>query len=257
MNNNFYFTIIIPCLNEEDNLPILLTSLKKQDLKDFEIIVVDSGSTDKTKEKAEEFNNFFSHFKFVEKKCKNVSQARNLGASKATGEYLIFLDADGEVSINFLTEIKKKIDKYQVCALTVWNRSKKKNLTGKIILALLNLNMTLFQKIKPGASGTCIIIKKTVFEKIKGFNESIFFGEDFDLIQKTHKKGAKFAVFPTPYFFVSIRRFEKEGLILSLYKSIKAIIHQLFLGPVVKEIFEYEMGGQYYKKNRDLPLKQN
>ncbi len=111
--------------------------------------------------------------------------------------------------------------------------------------------MTLFQKIKPAANGPCIVIRKSLFKKIGGFDETIVFGEDFDLIQKAHKLKAKFAVFLTPVLYVSTRRFEKEGLFLSLYKSLKAVFHQLFLGPIKKPIFEYEMGGQYYKQEKN------
>lgn len=247
--SEIFFSIIIPTLNEEQNLPVLLTCLRKQDFTDFEVIVADSGSTDKTKEKAEEFKNELPQFKLIEHSCKNVSQARNLGANHAKGEFLLFLDADGEVENHFLGEIKDKIIANNLDSLTIWNRTKSTNFTARFILMLLNISMTLFQKIKPAASGTCIVIKKEIFAKIKGFNERIVnFGEDFDLIQRAHKIHTRFAVFPTPIFYTSTRRYEKEGLFLSLYKSIRALIHQIFLGPIVKPIFEYEMGGQYFKE---------
>lgn len=247
--SEIFFSIIIPTLNEEQNLPVLLNCIKKQDFSDYEVIVADSGSEDKTKEKAEEFKKQIPQFKFIEHLCRNVSKARNFGASKASGKYLVFLDADGEIESRFLTKIKDKIIANNLDSLTVWNRTKSTNFTARFILLLLNISMTLFQKIKPAAAGTCIVMKKEIFEKIKGFNERIVnFGEDFDLIQRAHKIHARFAVFQTPIFYTSTRRYEKEGLLLSLYKSIRALVHQIFLGPIVKPIFEYEMGGQYFKK---------
>ncbi|MCL4417809.1 MAG: glycosyltransferase, partial [Actinobacteria bacterium] len=207
-------------------------------------------STDKTKENAEEFKTLIPNFRFIEHLCKNVSIARNFGATKASGEYLVFLDADGEIENHFLSEIKEKIIANNLDSCTVWNRTKSTNFTARFILMLLNLSMTLFQKIKPAASGTCIIIKKEIFAKIKGFNQRTVFGEDFDLIQKAHKIHARFAVFPTPIFYTSTRRYEKEGLVLSLSKSVKALVHQIFLGPIIKPIFEYEMGGQYFKETK-------
>ena len=110
----------------------------------------------------------------------------------------------------------------------------------------MNYNMSLFQNIKPAANGPCIIIRNDLFARVGSFDESIVFGEDFYLIQKAHQLKAKFAVFTEPYLYVSARRFEKEGLIFSLYKSIKAIFYQLFFGPIRKPLFKYEMGGQYY-----------
>lgn len=244
-----FFSIIIPTLNEEKNLPILLSSLVNQTDKDFEVIISDSNSIDNTKKIVKEYVNKLPNLKFVQRKSKNVSAARNYGASQAKGEFLIFFDADVEVENNFIKEIKEKITTHQLDTSTVWNRTKNKAFALKFILLLLNFNMSIFQKIKPAANGPCIIIKKGVFEKINGFDDLIVFGEDFDLIQKAHRMGAKFAVFTKPLLYVSTRRFEKEGLFLSLYKSIKAILFQLFFGPIRKPIFKYEMGGQYYKKS--------
>ena len=244
--SNIFFSIIIPSLNEEINLPILLKSIAEQTFKDFEVVVVDSGSTYNTKEKVAIFKNTLTNFHFIEHKCRNVSVARNYGASKASGKYLIFLDADVEIEQQFLYKIKEKIDLYKLDDLTVWNRPKDAGFTGKFILALMNYNMSLFQNIKPAANGPCIIIRNDLFARVGGFDESIVFGEDFYLIQKAHQLKAKFAVFTEPYLYVSARRFEKEGLIFSLYKSIKAIFYQLFFGPIRKPLFKYEMGGQYY-----------
>ena len=176
--------------------------------------------------------------------------ARNYGAEQAQANWLIFFDADGEVEPVFLQQIKKRIEVNQLDALTVWNRGKTKNPAGVFTLFLLNAGMTLLQKIKPAANGPCIIIKKTLFEKAGRFDETIVFGEDFDLTRKIHHLHGKFAVFPTPKFWVSTRRFEKEGFFVSIYKSLRALLYQMFFGPIRKPIFDYEMGGQYYNKEK-------
>jgi len=243
-----FFSIVIPALNEEINLPILLESIKNQTDKDLEVIIVDSQSTDKTKKNTEKFINLIPGFRFIVHKCKNVSQGRNYGASLSTGNFLIFFDADVEIEKNFIKEIKEKINEFNLDTTTVWNRSKTKGFAGIIALTLANFGMTVFQKIKPGANGPCILIKKVLFEKLKGFNEEIVFGEDFDLIQRAYQLKAKFKVFKKPILYVSTRRFEKEGLLMTIYKSGKALLYQLFFGPIKKPIFDYEMGGQYYKK---------
>jgi len=249
---SYFFSIIIPTYNEEENLPFLLNALEKQTKKDFEIIVVDSLSKDKTLTVIKEFQKRIPNLRYFQKKMKNVSQARNFGAKNALGRYIIFFDADVIPEENFIRQIEEKITKNNLDLTTVWNRSKRKKLTGRLILLLLNISMTLFQKIKPAANGPCIIIKKSVFNQIGGFDEEIVFGEDFDLVQRASKLKAKFQVFRYPLLYVSTRRFEKEGLILSLYKSIKAVFYQLFFGPIKKPIFEYQMGGEYYKKRAVL-----
>jgi len=246
---NHSFSIIIPTLNEEKNISLLLNSLAFQTYKNFEVIVTDSFSVDKTKFITESFREKLTKLKFIQKKFKNVSQARNYGASLSKNEFLIFFDADVKIEDIFLEEINKKINRYNLDALTVWNRAEK-GWRNKFIFFLLNLSMLLFQKIKPAANGPCIIVKKSFFDKVNGFDEEIVFGEDFDLIQRLAKKKTHFAVFSKPILYVSTRRFEKEGIVRSLYKSIKAILYQLLFGPIKKPIFDYKMGGQYYEDKK-------
>jgi glycosyltransferase involved in cell wall biosynthesis len=88
-------SIIVPTKNSKQELPRLLTSLKTQSMSDFEIIVVDGGSLDGTREHA------------IDSRCTvvdgtDMAQSKNLGASVARGEILIFLDADMEVLPNFV-----------------------------------------------------------------------------------------------------------------------------------------------------------
>jgi len=243
-----FFSIIIPSLNEEINLPILLAAIKNQKESDFEVLVIDSHSTDKTPEKAIKYEKLIPCFKFISHKSKNVSAARNYGAAFARGKFLVFFDADVEPEKDFFQQIKKKIIDNRLDATTVWNRPKKSRISGKIALTLANIGMSFFQKIKPSANGPCIIISKKLFMEINGFDDQIVFGEDFDLIQKVSKLKANFQVFKKPILYVSTRRFDQEGILTTIYKSGKALIYQLFIGPIRKPIFDYEMGGQYYRK---------
>jgi len=246
---NYSFSIVIPTLNEEKKLPLLLETISLQKYKAFEVIIVDSLSTDKTKYIAQSFKKRLPNLKFIQRKFKNVSQARNYGASLSKNEFLVFFDADVKIESNFLEEVNKRINQLNLEALTVWNRAEK-GWKNKLIFFLLNLSMSLFQKIKPAANGACIIVKKSSFDKVQGFDEEIVFGEDFELIQRLAKIKTRFAVFSRPILYVSPRRFEKEGLVKSLSKSIRAIIYQLFFGPIKRPIFEYKMGGDYYEDKK-------
>lgn len=243
-----YFSIVIPTLNEEQNLPILLSSIDAQTDKDFEVIVSDSGSTDNTKQVALEYKNRISQLLVISNKVKTVAAARNFGASVASGTFLIFFDADVEIEHTFLKQVRDHITKNNLDILSIWNRVKKGKLSGKIIFALLNIGMSLFQKIQPLANGPCMIMKRELFEKVKGFDETIFFAEDYDLMKRIGKLHIRFAAFSKPILYVSPRRFEQEGLLLSLYKSGYAMLYQLFVGPIRKPIFNYEMGGHIFKR---------
>lgn len=245
-----FFSVIIPSYNEEDHLPRLLKSLATQTDSGFEVVVNDSLSTDHTRERVLPIIKDFPRFRFIEHKTKNVSAARNHGASLAQGNWLIFFDADVEIEKHFIAGVREIITSHKLDALTVWNRPKTKNVKGIIALTAVNYGMTLLQKFSPAANGPCIIMKRELFQKLDGFDDTIVFGEDYNIIQRAHKKGARFAVFRHPLLYLSARRYEQEGLVLSAYKSVKALLYQLFIGPIRKPIFEYEMGGHVFKKDR-------
>lgn len=83
----FMLSIIIPALNEEKFIPLLLESIKKQDFQDYEIIVADAGSKDKTVEISKNYNAAIVMGGLPAK-------GRNEGAKIARGDLFLFLDAD-------------------------------------------------------------------------------------------------------------------------------------------------------------------
>ena len=102
-----FFSVIIPTLNEELFLPNILQDFKKQKVKNFEIIVVDAKSIDKTRKIVESFKQSLKIKLFLSNK-KNVSYQKNLGAKNAKGKYLLFIDADSRVKNKFIKLLKKK-----------------------------------------------------------------------------------------------------------------------------------------------------
>jgi glycosyltransferase involved in cell wall biosynthesis len=88
-------SFIITTLNEEDYIEACLKSLKGQDYKNKEIILVDSNSTDKTVERSEKYAD-----KIIIKSC-IMPVGRNLGAQEAKGNVLVFIDADIILSKNW------------------------------------------------------------------------------------------------------------------------------------------------------------
>lgn len=99
-------SIIVPAYNVENYIEKCLNSLVNQTLEDIEIIVVNDGSTDKTKEKILEFCNKYSNkIKYLEKENGGLSSARNFGMPYATGEYIAFLDSDDYVELDMYEEM--------------------------------------------------------------------------------------------------------------------------------------------------------
>lgn len=99
------FSIIVPCFNVEDTIIRCLDSIVSQSFNNFEIILVDDGSTDRTPQIIEEFTRGKSQFKILTQANGGLANARNTGLSFALGEYVWFVDSDDYVDLNFLNEL--------------------------------------------------------------------------------------------------------------------------------------------------------
>lgn len=87
-------SIIVPTYNIEDYIGDCLKSLMIQTFRDFEILVIDDGSTDKSKEVILKFCEQDARIHYIYQENQGISVARNTGIEKATGEYLLFVDGD-------------------------------------------------------------------------------------------------------------------------------------------------------------------
>lgn len=98
-------SIIITVYNEEKYISQCLESLSNQTFKDFEIIIVDDGSTDKTKDVLSNYQLSTINYQLFKQTHLGLAAARNLGAKKAKGKILVFLDGDMHFDKNFLEEL--------------------------------------------------------------------------------------------------------------------------------------------------------
>lgn len=103
-------SVIIPTYNEHDVLGNCLESLEKESIKDFEVIVVDDGSNDGTRALIKRLIKNFRNLSLVESSHKGAGAARNLGAQKAKGRILVFVDADMTFDVDFLKNLIKPIE---------------------------------------------------------------------------------------------------------------------------------------------------
>lgn len=250
MNKQPFFSIIIPTLNEEIALPLLLKDLKKQTFLDFETIVSDANSTDKTEKIAKQFK-----VKLIKNKKANVAWQRNLGANKAQGKYLLFIDADTRLPYYFLEGIKYRLTKNPADVFTTWIDQNQLTGTNKAIITFLNLIIESSKLIDlPAAIGSMIGCKRTIFRQIKGFDPEIAFGEDIEFVQRLTKQNYHFAVFKDPTFIFSFRRFKKEGHLPLLQKYAKLNLQWLLSGFPKTASKDYPMlGGTYYKTKKTYP----
>lgn len=251
MPEKVFFSIIIPTLNEESYLPKILSDFEKQKKNNFEIIIVDSNSTDKTEEKALGFSESLP-LAFYSVKKRNVSFQRNYGAKKSNGKYLLFLDADTRVDAAFTentyNNVLRKRGSIFIPTLTTEESSRRNRALFKLINSVVEFSQFLN---KPLSSGGSIFILRKLFFEINGFNETLYVSEDHDLIQKARRFGAKAEVLKDVKIIFSLRRIKKEGEARVLYKYFLALVYMLVNGEVTNKVFVYEMGGDQYK-NLDL-----
>ncbi len=109
----FKVSVVIPCYNEEQQLPGCLEALAAQNLKAYEIIVVDNNSTDRTAQIAKSYG-----AKIVSEPKQGLIPARNAGFNAATGDIIAKLDADSRPAPQWLDEVNKIFQKSSIQAAT-------------------------------------------------------------------------------------------------------------------------------------------
>ena len=178
-------SIIIPAYNEEKHIGQCLDSIFNLDYPrdKFEVIVIDNGSTDRTREIAASYD-----ILLLQDSRKNVSGLRNLGARHAKGDILAFVDADCVVARDWLKQAEKYFNDFSVVAWgappippenstwvqAAWFLVRKKNKVIEEVDWLESMNL---------------FVRKDLFDKVGGFDESLITCEDVDLSYRLSKFG--------------------------------------------------------------------
>lgn len=232
-------SIVIPTLNEEKYLECLLKLIKEQTFLNYEVIVSDGKSEDKTLEIAKKYQCKIAE---GQKEKRHPSIQRNLGADLATGELILFLDADTRFyDKNFL---QKVVDDFQTRNLGVagfYMDFESKKFFYKFYYCFYNFFAFLAQYLRPIGLGAAIIVKKEIHKKIEGFKEDLFIGEDQYYCDQAAKI-SKFRLIKKTKIFFSIRRFEKDGRWKLFFKILYGTLYVLLFGPIKKKIIKYEFG---------------
>ncbi|MBI4973382.1 glycosyltransferase [Candidatus Roizmanbacteria bacterium] len=250
-----FFSIIVPTLNEEHFLPLLLSDLERQKEKNFEVIIIDGASADKTEEIAKEFSKKLE-LSFFQVKKRNVSFQRNLGAQKSNGAFMVFLDADSSVSPYFTKKLHSYILRTKGLVFLPAIAPDEVNSQTKVVFNFTNFIVEMSQSIgRPFSSGGSMIFERNFFHFIGGFPENVFMSEDHQIIQKAYKHGVKARFMRGIKVKMSMRRMKKEGELKLLYKYVLTAAQYLIKGKIDKKIIEYQMGGHFYlqkEKNKSV-----
>lgn len=228
-------SIVIPAYNEEQYLPELFSCLDRQTYRDFEVIVSDAGSTDGTVEVARTRG-----ARVVEGGLPGVG--RNRGALHAEGEFLFFFDADIQIPHDFLENAVRELDTRSIELATCEAEPLSDLKIDKIMHMFANIFVKLYKDSNPRVPGYCILIKKSLFEKIGGFNEELKVAEDHDLVKRA-TQFTPLKVLRSTYIQVSVRRFAKEGRLPYIGKSLQIALYRSFKGEITdNEDIEYNFG---------------
>lgn len=220
MSKHPLVSIIIPTKNEEKNIVRSLKSLKAQTYPNLEIVLVDNHSTDKTLKLARPYVT-----KTIISGPERSSQ-RNIGAKKAKGEWLLFIDADMESSRGLVSECVELTRKSKSKAVVVANEEAKGyDFWGKA-LALERKTY----RYSPTFVTAARFFPKDDFLKLGGYDKQLISGEDWDLTQRFKDEG--YPIFMTQKSYLR-------------HHEAKTSLHEL----LKKEVFYIKHIKEYAKKH--------
>ena len=200
-------SIIIPTINEANNLPLLLSDLSIID-KEGEILIVDCGSQDRTIDVANIYG-----AKVYKSQERNRGLQLDIGAKNSKGEWLIFLHADTRLTHDWFTKIKSvfKGDKNFIYYFKFKISNKK--IIYRVLEILVNFRSQYFKQ-PYGDQG--LIIHRSIYLKNNGFRK-IPLMEDIDFLRRlNNKKNLKQLNFP---ILISSRKWERTNVFLQAIKN--------------------------------------
>lgn len=221
-------SVIIPTYNRKDIILESIHSVLAQEPKNYELIIVDDGSTDGTTDYLESLH---LPVKILRKENSGVASARNMGVKNAQGEYIAFLDSDDLWLPGILKAQLKYLEKHPKIPLVYTNqildiKGEKVGITRFGVM-----NMTHEQKSKfdlpgfaqsPPIHTSSVMIRKFIFDEIGYFNENLKIHEDTDMWNRISEK-YHLGYIDKP---LAVFRWEKDPNHLLMAAKRKLFIHE-------------------------------
>ena len=182
--------MIIPLYNKASYVAKAVRSVLEQSFSDFELVVVDDGSTDSSAEIALNAIEGHRNCQLVRQENAGVSMARNNGVALTQGEYLCFLDADDWWDPHFLDEMDRLIGEFPEAGIygtgyTIVNETKHRTRVAPIgvdpdfVKGYINYCQVYAKTLAMPLTSISVAIPRTVFDEMKGFPQGVKLGEDF------------------------------------------------------------------------------
>jgi glycosyltransferase involved in cell wall biosynthesis len=228
---------VVPAKNERAALPRVVADLRAQTVPPIEIIVADASSTDGTAELARSLG------------CVVVpgglpAEGRNAGASRAQGDWLLFVDADMGLAPNALEMALDACARRRLDGVSTWFAPDHGGALLRLSLWLSNWYFLLSSKVGWAHSiGGFILVRRDMHRALEGFDTSIQVAEDVEYTLRISRRG-RYAFLRRPVVEFAVRRFDKEGTWSMNFKWIGIELHRIFLGEIRKDTFRYFKPGE-------------
>ena len=242
------YSFIIPVYNRPDEVDELLESLTRQTLRDFEVIVVEDGSSVPCKEVVDKYGESLD-VHYFNKPNSGPGQTRNYGVERANGEYMLVLDSDCILPERYLAEVEKELERKEADAFGGPDRAHE---SFTDVQKAINYAMTSFfttggirggkkkmDKFYPRSFN--MGIRKSVYQALGGFSR-MRFGEDIDFSIRIFKGGYRCRLFPEAWVWhkrrTDLKKFFKQvhnsGIArINLYKKYPESLKLVHLLPAM------------------------
>lgn len=236
-------SVIVIAYNEEAYLPRSLASLSAQTARDFEVVVVDSNSTDGTESVTHEHAQKLPGFQYLKlSQTLGPGFARNRGAEVASGTRFLFLDADTVLSPDFIADTTGELARFEADVATCPLRVLEKSLLSYVGAVFLNTAMRVLNPFYACAYGACLFSTRAVHKAVGGFDERIGICEDCHYVKKARKQSFRFRIL-SPVFHTSDRRARREGSARVMVKYVGCHLRRMLTGKeILKEEIDYTYG---------------
>ena len=214
---NSLFSIIVPVYNRPDEVAELIQSLKNQDDKNFQLVIVEDGSTIPCENECHASG---LNLKYFKKDNEGRSIARNYGIDRADGDYFIFVDSDCILPPDYISKLRKAL---QNNPTDCFGGPDAAHESFSPVQKAINYAMTSFlttggirgkkkslEKFTPRTFN--MGFSRKVYEKVGGFRE--MFSEDIDMSTRIRQAGFKLTLFPEIFVYhkrrVSLKKFWRQ-----------------------------------------------
>lgn len=217
---SMFFSIIVPIYNRPDEARELLESLAAQTYADFELVLVEDGSTLPCKAEVDAYRSKLK-INYIVKENTGRSDTRNVGMRNAQGDYFIFFDSDCIIPPHYFETVRHNLDKdYADCfggpdrehpSFTPTQKAISYAMTSFWTTGGIRGGKTNMEKFKPRTFN--MGFSREVYEKVGGFKD--MYGEDIDLSIRIHKAG-----FTTRLYRDAFVYHKRRGNLKKFYKQV-------------------------------------